>query len=123
TPTARPRSRRLSPASSLASIMRRPTFGRARFGTSVQDRDPATHAHRRGRARCEGGMRGSRSVPSMRLVIARCTVDYEGRLTARLRGAIRLGMVKAEGCVAIHADGGAYKPLNWMVAPNVLVEA
>jgi len=59
----------------------------------------------------------------MRLVIARCTVDYEGRLTARLPSAVRLVMVKADGCVAIHADGGAYKPLNWMVAPNILVEA
>ena len=29
-------------------------------------------------------------------------------------------MVKADGCVAIHADGGAYKPLNWMNAPNRL---
>ena len=59
----------------------------------------------------------------MRLVIARCSVDYEGRLNARLPPAIRLVMVKADGCVAIHADGGAYKPLNWMVAPNVLTES
>ncbi|HTN79103.1 MAG TPA: endonuclease NucS [Acidimicrobiales bacterium] len=59
----------------------------------------------------------------MRLVIARCSVDYEGRLSARLPPAIRLVMVKADGCVAIHADGGAYKPLNWMVAPNILVES
>ena len=59
----------------------------------------------------------------MRLVIARCSVDYEGRLSARLPIATRLVMVKADGCVAIHADGGAYKPLNWMNAPNVLVEA
>jgi RecB family endonuclease NucS len=58
----------------------------------------------------------------MRLVIARCSVDYEGRLTAHLPEALRLVMVKADGCVAIHADGGAYKPLNWMNAPNVLVE-
>ena len=57
----------------------------------------------------------------MRLVIARCTVDYSGRLTAHLPEAVRLIMVKADGCVAIHADGGAYKPLNWMNAPNVLV--
>jgi len=56
------------------------------------------------------------------LVIARCSVDYEGRLTAHLPSAIRLLMVKADGCVAIHADGGAYKPLNWMNAPNMLVE-
>ena len=58
----------------------------------------------------------------MRLVIARCSVDYQGRLTAHLPLATRLLMVKADGCVAIHADGGAYKPLNWMNAPNVLVE-
>jgi RecB family endonuclease NucS len=58
----------------------------------------------------------------MRLVIARCSVDYEGRLTAHLPEAVRLIMVKADGCVAIHADGGAYKPLNWMNAPNRLVE-
>lgn len=58
----------------------------------------------------------------MRLVIARCSVDYEGRLSAHLPEALRLVMVKADGCVAIHADGGAYKPLNWMNAPNVLVE-
>ena len=56
----------------------------------------------------------------MRLVIARCTVDYDGRLTAHLPEAVRLLMVKADGCVAIHADGGAYKPLNWMNSPNTL---
>jgi RecB family endonuclease NucS len=58
----------------------------------------------------------------MRLVIARCSVDYAGRLTAHLPSAVRLIMVKADGCVAIHADGGAYKPLNWMNAPNTLTE-
>ncbi|CAN5581939.1 endonuclease NucS [soil metagenome] len=58
----------------------------------------------------------------MRLVIARCTVDYAGRLTAHLPSAVRLIMVKADGCVAVHADGGAYKPLNWMNAPNTLIE-
>jgi len=56
----------------------------------------------------------------MRLVIARCAVDYQGRLDAHLPEAVRLIMVKADGCVAIHADGGAYKPLNWMNAPNQL---
>jgi endonuclease len=50
----------------------------------------------------------------VRLVVARCTVDYRGRLDAHLPEAVRLIMVKADGCVAIHADGGAYKPLNWM---------
>ena len=58
----------------------------------------------------------------MRLVVARCTVDYDGRLQAHLPSAIRLVMVKADGCVAVHADGGAYKPLNWMNAPNRLKE-
>ncbi len=56
----------------------------------------------------------------MRVVIARCSVDYQGRLSAHLPLATRLIMVKADGCVAIHADGGAYKPLNWMNAPNRL---
>lgn len=50
----------------------------------------------------------------MRLVVARCSARYEGRLAATLRPAVRLIMVKADGCVAIHADVGAYKPLNWM---------
>ncbi|NNC81566.1 MAG: endonuclease NucS [Acidimicrobiales bacterium] len=58
----------------------------------------------------------------MRLVVASCTVDYDGRLTAHLPEAIRLIMVKADGCVAVHADGGAYKPLNWMNSPNRLIE-
>jgi RecB family endonuclease NucS len=58
----------------------------------------------------------------VRLVIARCSVDYSGRLSAHLPEATRLIMVKADGCVAIHADGGAYKPLNWMNSPNTLVD-
>jgi endonuclease len=58
----------------------------------------------------------------MRLVVARCTVVYEGRLTATLPAHTRLLMVKADGCVAIHSDGGAYKPLNWMNAPNTVRE-
>jgi RecB family endonuclease NucS len=58
----------------------------------------------------------------MRIVVAECTVDYDGRLNAHLPMATRLVMIKADGCVAIHADGGAYKPLNWMNAPNHLVE-
>ncbi|HEX4822614.1 MAG TPA: endonuclease NucS [Acidimicrobiales bacterium] len=58
----------------------------------------------------------------MRLVLARCSVDYEGRLSAHLPMATRLLMVKADGCISIHSDGGAYKPLNWMVAPTTLRE-
>ncbi len=56
----------------------------------------------------------------MRLLIARCRVDYSGRLTAHLPEATRLIMVKADGTLAIHSDGNASKPLNWMVAPNVI---
>jgi endonuclease len=59
----------------------------------------------------------------MRLVVARCSVDYAGRLEAHLPPATRLIMVKADGCVAVHADGGAYKPLNWMNAPNTVTES
>jgi RecB family endonuclease NucS len=55
-------------------------------------------------------------------MIARCAVRYVGRLEANLPSAVRLIMVKADGCIAIHADGGAYKPLNWMNAPNMVVE-
>lgn len=58
----------------------------------------------------------------MRIRVAECTVRYEGRLNAYLPLATRLVMVKADGCVAVHADGGAYKPLNWMNAPNTLTE-
>ncbi|MGA0962503.1 MAG: endonuclease NucS [Ilumatobacteraceae bacterium] len=58
----------------------------------------------------------------MRILIARCSVDYAGRLSAHLPEAVRLIMVKADGCVAIHADGGAYKPLNWMNSPNTLAD-
>ena len=53
----------------------------------------------------------------MRLVIARCSVDYIGRLTAHLPMATRLLLVKADGSVSIHADDRAYKPLNWMSPP------
>ena len=58
----------------------------------------------------------------MRVIIATCSVSYEGRLNASLPVATRLIMIKADGCVAIHADGGAYKPLNWMNAPNTFEE-
>lgn len=53
----------------------------------------------------------------MRLVIARCSVDYHGRLTAHLPMAPRLILVKSDGSVSIHADDRAYKPLNWMSPP------
>ncbi|MBM7825830.1 RecB family endonuclease NucS [Arcanobacterium pluranimalium] len=53
----------------------------------------------------------------MRVVIADCSVDYSGRLDAHLEPATRLLMIKADGSVLIHSDGGSYKPLNWMSAP------
>jgi RecB family endonuclease NucS len=53
----------------------------------------------------------------VRLVIARCAVDYAGRLTAHLPLATRLLLVKADGSVLVHSDGGSYKPLNWMSPP------
>lgn len=58
----------------------------------------------------------------MRLVIARCSVDYVGRLTAHLPPALRLLIVKADGSVLVHSDGGSYKPLNWMSPPCKLTE-
>jgi RecB family endonuclease NucS len=59
----------------------------------------------------------------VRLVIARCSVDYVGRLTAHLPLATRLLMVKADGSVLVHSDGGSYKPLNWMSPPCTLAES
>lgn len=59
----------------------------------------------------------------VRLVIARCSVDYAGRLAAHLPLATRLIMVKADGSVLIHSDGGSYKPLNWMSPPCRLTES
>ena len=59
----------------------------------------------------------------MRLVIARCSVDYAGRLTAHLPTATRLLLVKADGSVLVHSDGGSYKPLNWMSPPAKLTVA
>lgn len=58
----------------------------------------------------------------MRLVIARCSVDYVGRLEAHLPMADRLLMIKADGSVSVHADDRAYKPLNWMTPPCTLTE-
>jgi RecB family endonuclease NucS len=58
----------------------------------------------------------------VRLVIARCSVDYVGRLTAHLPSALRLLIVKADGSVLVHSDGGSYKPLNWMSPPCKLTE-
>jgi len=53
----------------------------------------------------------------VRIVIATCTVDYSGRLSAHLDPAKRVIMLKGDGSVLIHSEGGSYKPLNWMTAP------
>ena len=58
----------------------------------------------------------------MRLIVARCAVDYTGRLTAHLPEALRLIIVKADGSVLVHADAGGYKPLNWMTPPTAVEE-
>lgn len=58
----------------------------------------------------------------MRVVVARCSVDYSGRLAAHLPVADRLILLKADGSVLVHADGGSYKPLNWMSPPCSLTE-
>jgi endonuclease len=59
----------------------------------------------------------------VRLVIARCSVDYVGRLTAHLPTALRLLIVKADGSVLVHSESGSYKPLNWMSPPCRLEES
>ncbi len=58
----------------------------------------------------------------VRLVIARCQVDYAGRVTAHLPMAMRLLLVKADGSVSVHSDDRAYKPLNWMSPPCWVTE-
>jgi RecB family endonuclease NucS len=68
-------------------------------------------------------VREGRPVPStcynaiVRVIVARCSVTYEGRLGARLPEAIRLLVLKADGSIAVHCDSRAYKPLNWMSPP------
>ena len=57
----------------------------------------------------------------MRLVIARCAVDYSGRLSAHLPLATRLLMLKNDGSILVHSDSGSYKPLNWMNPPCTIV--
>ena len=58
----------------------------------------------------------------MRVLVANCSVEYAGRLGARLPPALRLIMLKADGSIAVHADAKAYKPLNWMSPPCTVKE-
>src|SRR3982750_1496867 len=59
----------------------------------------------------------------MRLIVARCAVEYSGRLSARLPEALRLVMLTADGWVLARAAAGGYKPLNWMTPPTVVEES
>jgi len=59
----------------------------------------------------------------MRLLVARCTVHYSGRLNAVLGESLRLIIFKSDGSVLVHADAGGYKPLNWMTPPTVVEES
>jgi RecB family endonuclease NucS len=56
----------------------------------------------------------------VRLVIARCSVDYAGKLSAHLPLATRLLVLKADGSVLVHSDSLSYKPLNWMSPPCLI---
>ena len=58
----------------------------------------------------------------MRLLVARCSVTYDGRLGAHLAPAVRLVLCKADGSIAVHSDSKAYKPLNWMNPPCTIEE-
>ena len=55
-------------------------------------------------------------------MVTRCSVEYQGRLGARLAPAVRLLLFKADGSVAVHSDAKAYKPLNWMNPPCTITE-
>jgi endonuclease len=61
----------------------------------------------------------------MRLLVARCSVRYSGRLATTLAEAVRLLMVKEDGTFMVWADGGgpSVKPLNWMAPPTVIEES
>src|SRR6476469_6238462 len=59
----------------------------------------------------------------VRLIVTQCSVEYAGRLGARLAPAVRLLLFKADGSVAVHSDAKAYKPLNWMNPPCTVTEA
>ena len=60
----------------------------------------------------------------MRLIVARCSARYTGRLTTELPEGLRLLMIKDDGTFMLWADGGGQKvkPLNWMTPPTVVDE-
>lgn len=96
-------------------MTREPTFTpHRRPEPTTPEKGGAKHSHKS----CSTGF----NVVRVRLVIAQCTVDYVGRLTAHLPSARRLLLIKADGSVSVHADDRAYKPLNWMTPPCRLTE-
>ena len=58
----------------------------------------------------------------MRLIVARCEVEYTGRLSTKLPEGVRLLMLKEDGTFMVWADGGgsSVKPLNWMTPPTAI---
>ena len=87
-------------------------------GAGQPDHPGTDHDHPPACARAWGRV----DSPPVRLVVARCQVDYAGRLTAHLPMATRVLMLKADGSVLVHSDGGSYKPLNWMCPPCTVRE-
>ena len=61
---------------------------------------------------------------SVRLLIARCSIEYSGRLSTHLPEAVRLLMIKSDGTFMVWSDGGGQKvkPQNWMTPPTVIEE-
>ena len=102
---ARRRGGRPRPAARRRTARRRPH----------RPRSPGSHGE-------SGSPDGEVACPFVRLVVARCQVDYAGRLTAHLPMATRVLMIKADGSVLVHSDGGSYKPLNWMTPPCTVKE-
>ncbi|WP_227486788.1 endonuclease NucS [Nocardioides malaquae] len=74
-------------------------------------------------SRCRRSLGRPVDCRPVRLVVATCQVDYAGRLSAHLPMATRVLMIKADGSVLVHSDGGSYKPLNWMSPPCTLRES
>jgi RecB family endonuclease NucS len=64
----------------------------------------------------------------MRVIVARLSATYTGRMTTFLPEAVRLLIIKTDGTVMLHHDGsdgkgGSVKPLNWMIPPTVIDES
>ncbi len=58
----------------------------------------------------------------MRVLVARCSIGYSGRLTTRLASGDRVLIFKDDGSVCVHGPKG-FKPINYMSGPTVMEEA